>query len=145
LERFPRHRYSERAAWKAGWFAYRNKRYGDTAEIFDRAAATFPRADYRPSWLYWSGRAHDHRGDAVTATARYRLAVADYQNSYYGRLAEEHLRKRAGSRLPASAAPAASAGRGTALPAVNLPATAPPATPPPVANEAAIRGLIAAG
>ena len=128
LERFPQHRHAERAAWKAGWFAYRDRTYGDTAQIFDRAAAAFPRADYRPSWLYWSARAHDHRGDAVTATARYRLVVADYQNSYYGRLAEEQLRKR---RDAPAATPAS--------------AFAPPPAPASVPSEALIRALAGAG
>ena len=31
---------------------------------FESAAATFPRSDYRPAWLYWSGRARAAMGDA---------------------------------------------------------------------------------
>jgi len=91
LRRFPRHRYAERAAWKSGWWAYRQDKYSETTELFDSAAVTFPRSDYRPSWLYWSARANDQLGDADTANARYRLIVADYQNSYYGRLATRVL------------------------------------------------------
>lgn len=94
LERFPKHRYAERAAWKAGWYAYRNGKFADTAAIFEQGASTFPRADNRPSWLYWSGRSRDQLGDQVTANARYRLTVADYQNSYYGRLAARLLADR---------------------------------------------------
>ena len=94
LRRFPRHRHSERAAWKAGWFAYRNGKFAETAGIFESAASTFPRADNRPAWLYWSGRSRDQLGETDTANARYRLAVTDYQNSYYGRLAEKILRDR---------------------------------------------------
>jgi soluble lytic murein transglycosylase len=92
--RFPRHRYSERAAWKVGWLAYRNGDVAETAEIFDAAAAVFPRANNRPAWLYWSGRARDRLKDVSTANARYRLAVADYQNTYYGRLASGLLTAR---------------------------------------------------
>jgi soluble lytic murein transglycosylase len=92
--RFPRHRYSERAAWKVGWLAYRDGNFAETTELFDTAAATFPRANNRPAWLYWSGRARDRLNDASTANARYRLAVADYQNSYYGRLASDLLAAR---------------------------------------------------
>jgi soluble lytic murein transglycosylase len=59
--------------------------------IFDRAAATFPRSDYRPPWLYWSGRAAEHAGDLPTAAARFTLATTDYYNSYYGRLSVARL------------------------------------------------------
>ena len=57
LQQFPKHRHSERAAWKSGWTAYRRGNFRDAAEIFDAGAANFARSDYRPSWLYWSGRA----------------------------------------------------------------------------------------
>jgi soluble lytic murein transglycosylase len=89
--RFPRSRYAERAAWKIGWRAYRAGDYAEAARVFDDAAAGIPRADYRPSWLYWSGRAHERMGDASTASARYQIVVADYENSYYGRLASKLL------------------------------------------------------
>ena len=89
--RFPGSRYSERAAWKIGWWAYKNGRFADAAQAFEAGAAAFPRADTRPAWLYWSGRAHDQMGEPAVANARYRLEIADYQNSYYGRLAEKIL------------------------------------------------------
>jgi len=89
--RFPDSRYSERAAWKIGWWAYKNGRFADAAQAFDAGAAAFPRADMRPAWLYWSGRAHDQMGEPAVANARYRLEISDYQNSYYGRLAEKIL------------------------------------------------------
>lgn len=89
--KFPSGRYAERAAWKIGWWAYRNGRYGDTARVFAAAAVRFPRADYRPAWLYWSGRAHDVLKDTSLADARYALVATDYLNSYYGRLAVKQL------------------------------------------------------
>jgi soluble lytic murein transglycosylase len=129
LERFPQHRYGERAAWKVGWFAYRSGKFAETVDIFDRAAATFPRADYRPAWLYWAGRSHDRLGDTATANARYRLVIADYQNSYYGRLAETILRDR--GQWPVAAGPDSSGGA--------------PASPESAAvpNDAVIRALAA--
>ena len=45
---FPRGRYGERVAWRVGWRAYRQANYREAAEIFERAAAAFPRADNRP-------------------------------------------------------------------------------------------------
>jgi soluble lytic murein transglycosylase len=97
--RFPDSRYAERAAWKIGWWSYKNGRFADAAQAFDNGAAAYPRADMRPAWLYWSGRAHDQMGEPAIANERYRLEVADYENSYYGRLASKILE----SRDPATA------------------------------------------
>jgi soluble lytic murein transglycosylase len=92
--RFPRSRYTERASWKVGWRAYRTGDFREAAEIFEHAAATFPRSDYRPSWIYWAGRARDQVGEGDVAASRYRLTIADYENSYYGRLAAAVLSQR---------------------------------------------------
>lgn len=94
LVKFPQHRYAERAAWKAGWTDYRARRFAQAASIFESASATFPRADTRPAWLYWSARARDQFGDTSTANLRYRLLVTDYGNSYYGRLGSTILTAR---------------------------------------------------
>ncbi len=98
-DRFPKGRHAERAAWKAGWWSYRNGRFADAIRVFEKAAFDFPRSDYRPAWLYWSGRAYDGAKASTLAESRYRLAVADYLNSYYGRLAAQRLTER-GSPLP---------------------------------------------
>jgi soluble lytic murein transglycosylase len=90
-EKFPTGRYAERAAWKIGWWAYKNGRYGDTIRVFEKAATDFPRSDHRPAWLYWSGRAHDALKSKGLADARYTLVATDYLNSYYGRLAVKRL------------------------------------------------------
>jgi soluble lytic murein transglycosylase len=87
LARFPTGRYAERAAWKAGWWAYKHARYQETIRIFEQASGAFPRSDYRPAFLYWSGRAYEAVGDRTAAAARLALVVTDYRNSYYGRLA----------------------------------------------------------
>jgi soluble lytic murein transglycosylase len=89
--KFPTGHNAERAAWKIGWWSYRRKNFADAVRVFDRAAADFPRSDYRPMWLYWSGRAYDGLADPVVATARYTLAVTDYANTYHGRLAAKRL------------------------------------------------------
>ena len=104
LDRFPRHRYAERAAWKVGWTAYRDRKsFAETVRVFESAAAAFPRADYRPGWIYWSGRARDRMGDTAGAADRYRLAVIDYGNSYYGRLASRLLASRGAAGAPVAA------------------------------------------
>jgi soluble lytic murein transglycosylase len=98
--RFPRGRYAERAAWKAGWASYRSGDMSEAARYFESSAVSFPRSDYRPAWLYWSGRARAASGDAPGAIARYQLTVADYHNTYYGRLAEDILRTQGASLGP---------------------------------------------
>jgi soluble lytic murein transglycosylase len=124
VDRFPGGRYAERASWKAGWYAYRAGKNEVAIRYFEAAAARMPRADTRPAWLYWSARAHQRLGHTAEAAARDRLVLADYQNSYYGRLAERRL----GS---------------SALPAARVPlATAPPAMGVP--TESLIRELVAA-
>src|SRR6516164_5330323 len=90
-EKFPTGHYAERAAWKIGWWAYRSANYAETVRVFESAAAAFPRSDYRPPWLYWSGRAHEALREPALAEARYSLVTTDYLNSYYGRLASKRL------------------------------------------------------
>jgi peptidoglycan lytic transglycosylase len=94
VERFPAGSFAERATWKAGWWAFRTKNFAETIRLYEHGAATFPRSDYRPSWLYWSARAYDQLGDRAAATDRYRLTATDYLNSYYGRLAWRQLEQR---------------------------------------------------
>jgi soluble lytic murein transglycosylase len=99
LARYPSGRFAERAAWKAGWWAYRQGQFLDALQYFDKGAAQFPRSDYRPSWLYWSGRAAQQAGDIETGLARLRLTATDYRNSYYGRLALKRLQGERGGTI----------------------------------------------
>lgn len=92
--RFPRGRYADRAAWKIGWHAYKKNRFAEAAETFEAAAVAFPRADYRPSWLYWAARSRDRLDDRPAATALYRVVAGDYLNSYYGRVSASVLAAR---------------------------------------------------
>jgi len=127
VRRFPDGRYAERAYWKIGWWAYRNGRFADAAQAFDAGSSTFPRADMRPAWLYWSARAHDQIGEATLANERYRIELADYGNSYYGRLTAKIVEGR--SLMPVS---------GTVTVA---------STPinPPIPTAAVVRQLVALG
>ena len=135
-EKFPMGHYAERAAWKIGWWAYKNGRYADTARTFESAAVNFPRSDYRPPWLYWTGRAHEALKESALAEARYTLVATDYLNSYYGRLAVKRLGGRAPQRRLI-------ADTQTVTPAPPGPADdAPPIAPPPP-NEHVIRALLA--
>jgi soluble lytic murein transglycosylase len=146
LDKFPRGRHAPRASWKLGWWRYRQGDLDTAVAIFDRAAADFPRSDYRPSWLYWSAKAYDRLKQPDTASARFALVATDYLHSYYGRLADDRLVERkvtpqARLALVSSAAQAPSAEEQPAPPAGT---TAPAAsTPPPTAPQ--IRQLMAAG
>lgn len=127
VDRFPGGAFAARGAWKAGWWAYRQKHYAETIRIFERGAAHFPRSDYRPSWLYWTARAYDQMGQRARAVERYRLTATDYLNSYYGRLAWQRLEEHK---------------QATVTPGVRR-AIAPPPAPPP--NHRLVQALIAAG
>ena len=93
-QRFPQGRHAERAAWKIGWWAYKNGDLAETVRVFEGAAAASPRADWRPAWIYWAARSHDALGNTDAALSRYRLVATDYLNSYYGRLAAKVLSDR---------------------------------------------------
>lgn len=84
-ERFPLGVHADRAAWRAGWWAYRQRDFATAIRIFESAAAGLRRADYRPAWLYWAARARDQAGDRHAAFAAHRRVVTDYRNSFYGR------------------------------------------------------------
>ena len=126
----PNGQYAERAAWKYGWWSYKTGDHPETIRVFESAAATFPRSNYRPSYIYWAARAHAKSGAAPTGTTRMRLVHADYGNSYYGRLAEGHLRR-------AGMPPARDAVR-------NAVAVAQP-IPPALPTDGVIRQLLASG
>lgn len=96
--KFPQGPHAERAAWKAGWWAYKHGRYQDAITFYESAAATFPRSDHRPAYLYWSGRAREQAGDKQGAFALYHIVTGDYLQSYYGRLASARLQG-TGARL----------------------------------------------
>jgi soluble lytic murein transglycosylase len=129
-KKFPSGQRAERAAWKAGWWAYKNSEYADAVRIFENAAGAFPRSDYRPSFLYWSARSHSKLGAGSDAETILRRVHADYGSSYYGRLAVRHL--------PASAR-AAEAG---VVPAARPSSIDRPADPP---NANLIKILLASG
>ncbi len=136
FRRFPTGAHADRAAWKSGWWAFRTGDYQGTIDIFTNAAVALRRSDYRPSWLYWTGRAQAATGDREAARATYRLVIADYRNSYYGREAThaiEQLRSTSGPSVPSPVAPARR----------DIPPTIVGGPEPP--NAPLVRALLAAG
>jgi soluble lytic murein transglycosylase len=104
--RFPKGPHAERAAWKAGWWAYKHDRFRDASSYFEGAAASFPRSDYRPAYLYWSARAREASGDKAGAVSLLRIVRTDYLYSYYGRLAAKRLGPAAAKTASEEAGPA---------------------------------------
>jgi soluble lytic murein transglycosylase len=134
--RWPAGAWADRAAWKAGWWSYKQGDYPETIRLFESAAVGHRRADYRPSWLYWSARSHEHLGHADQAAAGYRQTIADYRNSYYGREATRRLERLLHPNRPAGPADVAPASR-------VLPPTLDPGPAP--ANAILVERLLAAG
>lgn len=133
-EKFPHGQHAERAAWKYGWSAYRSGNFAETVRVFESAAASFPRSDYRPPYLYWAARARARMGDSETAQARLQLVYTDYRNSYYGRLARK--------RMTTADAESPVATDGT-VSAAAVPVAAP--VPPALPTAPLIRKLLVAG
>jgi soluble lytic murein transglycosylase len=131
-QKFPTGSRAERAAWKAGWWSYKNGDYANTIRVFEGAASAFPRSDYRPSFLYWSARSHGKLDRGTDAVERLRVVHADYANSYYGRLATARLARR-GDPVSLEDRPVS---------ASRQPITASGVRPP---TEGRIRALLAAG
>ena len=104
--KFPTGPRAERAAWKSGWWSYKNGEYADTVRVFEKAATEFPRSDYRPLFLYWSARSHGKLKAGTDAESRMQLVVTDYGNSYYGRLASRALPAHARLAAATDAVPA---------------------------------------
>ena len=123
--KYPRGPHAQRAAWKAGWWAYKRASYYETISLFENAAGAFPRSDYRPGYLYWAARAREQTGDPQGAATIYRIIAADYLRSYYGRLAERRL-DTLGVRAQATPAVqlAANIEAGAAAPAAPVPTAA---------------------
>jgi soluble lytic murein transglycosylase len=130
-EKFPAGTRAERAAWKYGWYQYKTGDYPETIRVFESAATAFSHSDYRPSFLYWSARAHGKIGNGPQATERLRIVQADYGNSYYGRLASLQL------------SPAADVARADAVPVTHQVVAAGTASALP--TERLIRLLLAGG
>jgi soluble lytic murein transglycosylase len=135
-QKFPTGAFADRAAWKAGWWAYKSGEFAEAIRLFESAATGLRRADYRPAWLYWAARAHLQLGHRDLALAAYQRVVADYRNSYYGREATAEAERVLTTLRPGQTGPVSPARR-------ELPATIVPEAPPP--NAVLVRNLLAAG
>ena len=98
--------------------------------------APFRDPTIRPPWIYWAARSRDQLGDARIANRLYGILVADYRNSYYGRIAERALTARQVEPMTMAASVAAPVGAQDAVRAAST------ARPAPASNAAVIRALI---
>jgi soluble lytic murein transglycosylase len=143
VNRWPKGTFAERAVWKGGWWAYRNGDYVETLRLFEIGLANFSRADYRPSWLYWSARANQKLGRIAAARAGFQQTIASYRNSYYGRQAAQALGELPGSPATASVGvdpPAAMRARPAAFPSAGDGPAQRPATQSEQASLAVVPG-----
>lgn len=138
VRRYPAGAHADRAAWRAGWWAYKDGDYATTVATFSSAATTFRHADLRPAWLYWTARANDWLNDREAAVAVFRQCIADYRNTYYGREAKRELDA---WHVAVEPGPAPSA----EPPAPRTDPLAAIAPGPLPANAAVVRALLAAG
>jgi soluble lytic murein transglycosylase len=146
VRRYPLGTFADRANWKAGWWAYKNANYAETIRLFESAAVTLRRADYRPSWLYWAARSRAALGDFDAAYAGYQQVIADYRNSYYGREAVRAIASLPAESVVRTSARSGPTGRAAAAPPPATPTAGialKPGDPPP--NAAIVRALLAAG
>lgn len=120
LKLFPEGRHAERAAWRAGWWAFRRGSYKEAVRLFEETAARFPTSDYRPAYLYWSARAYEKAGELEASAGRYGLATTDYMNTYYGRLSVNRLKTEAVAAAAARLADA-DGGEGGSRPPLETP------------------------
>ena len=107
----------------------------DRSASSNRPPLSFPRADYRPTWLYWTARSRQALKDREAAEAGFRQVIADYRNSYYGRQATAEIERMLAPTRPAGAGAVAPARR-------TLPSTIVVTPPPPNAKlitRAAVR------
>ena len=133
--RYPQGPFADRAAWRSGWWAYKQGEFEETIRVFESAATTLRRADYRPSWLYWAARAHLKLGHRDAALDGFRKVIADYRNSYYGRAAAAQAERIRSAVRPAGAGPVSPA-------SLTWPAAIVPGPRPP--NASLIQQLLAA-
>jgi hypothetical protein len=115
--RFPLGAFADRAAWRSGWWAYKQKRFGESASGVRGRFASMRRADYRPSWLYWTARARVELGDQAGAFDAFRRVIADYRNSYYGRAAIQEAAQLQSAAVRTAISPARRTWPATVVPA----------------------------
>lgn len=104
------------ALWRIGWIHYKNGRYRQAAETFERLAAGKDEGVPAPQALYWTARALERMSDGGAAE-RYRQLCRQAPYTYYCQQAQA----RGGMPIPVSA-----------------PAEVPPAAPAPGGDEAIV-------
>lgn len=97
IRRDPRSGYAGAAFWRLGWAAYREGRYAEAIDYFEKLEENEddPIAALRPR--YWIIRADEQLGDA-RADHRYAALAREYPLSYYGWRARERTRADASLR-----------------------------------------------
>ena len=133
VTKYPSGGVGDRAFWRTGWWAFRAGNYAETIRLFEAANSLYPRADYRPGWLYWTARAEERLGNHAAAATGYRATITAYRNSYYGRQAQRAL-----DALPPTVAAPPAPARGVTVSGPGPRAARP--SPMPSASSVALGG-----
>ena len=89
-------------AWLGAKAATQLGRHADAMTLFERYGRATPTPSTRSKGLYWAARAADRAGLAADA-ARLWSATADYRDTFYGQLANEHLGRALAAPPPVAA------------------------------------------
>jgi soluble lytic murein transglycosylase len=100
LREFPEGRYLDRATWSVGWWHYRNARFQEAVDLWEKAARQRPTSGWAPQFLYWAARARGGLQQHDRAANLFQETVRRYKHTYHGLLAAQAM----GGRLPAPAA-----------------------------------------
>jgi soluble lytic murein transglycosylase len=105
LKDSPSGRYIERAAWRVGFFDFREGRYEEAAALLESTARGRETSGSTPGFLYWAGRSRAALGQTDRARSLLDETVRRFKNSYHGLRAREALAQL--PPRPAGATPAA--------------------------------------
>ncbi|MGC1461948.1 MAG: tetratricopeptide repeat protein, partial [Terracidiphilus sp.] len=90
--RFPSSKNAAAAHWRAGWLCYRQRLYGEAAELFDEQIRIYPAAAETVGALYWRGRLYETQEHyPAQAAANYRAIVRTYEHYFYAQMARARL------------------------------------------------------
>ena len=89
---FPTAKNAAAAHWRAGWLCYRQRLYGEAAQLFDEQIRLYPAAAETVGALYWRGRLYETEDHyPAQAAANYRAIVRTYQHYFYAQMARARL------------------------------------------------------
>ena len=81
----------DQACWRAGWLAFREKKYDRAIALFARLDRAEAHPGFRSAGLYWTARAEQARRRETEGERLLRTTLDRFRNDYYGLRAAERL------------------------------------------------------